>query len=420
MKIAVFGGIRYIDKFEELFNSTAKILFFIDNSRQLHKKMIGGKRIYSPYDFPKHEIDYVVIFIYEFKAVSQELIDLGMDAASIINFNDITLDLSSYKNVFNLDMADRMRLMLKIDFMDRKISQLENAQCYFEQNYVYEAADIFRRGKVSLPRICSVAETCEKIITDRCSISRYGDGEFEIILGHAKDIYQSDNEDLANRLKNILLSNLEKHIVALADDYGSMEGIRKENKDVIRKYMTPEKRGQHYALLDMSKEYFNAYISRPYVIYPHNETEQARKRFDNLKRIWNEQDVLFIEGDKTQMGVGNDLFCNAETIQRIIAPNENAYDVYNEIYQAALEYGRNKLILIALGPTATVLAYDLAKAGYWALDIGHLDLEYEWFLKGEGYSYIPHKYNNEMLGDTNIISIADEDYMRSIICRVLV
>ena len=78
------------------------------------------------------------------------------------------------------------------------------------------------------------------------------------------------------------------------------------------------------------------------------------------------------------------------------------------------------MILIALGPTATVLAYDLAKAGYWALDIGHLDLEYEWFLKGEGYSYIPHKYNNEMLGDTNIISIADEDYMRSIICRVLV
>jgi hypothetical protein len=39
---------------------------------------------------------------------------------------------------------------------------------------------------------------------------------------------------------------------------------------------------------------------------------------------------------------------------------------------------KNILILISLGPTATVLAYDLAKLGYWAIDIGHIDNEYEW------------------------------------------
>lgn len=32
-----------------------------------------------------------------------------------------------------------------------------------------------------------------------------------------------------------------------------------------------------------------------------------------------------------------------------------------------------RLILIALGMTATVLAYDLSKAGFWAIDIGHID-----------------------------------------------
>ena len=166
----------------------------------------------------------------------------------------------------------------------------------------------------------------------------------------------------------------------------------------------------------MDKEYYNAYISRPYVIYPHNEIDRAKERFDDLKRIWAGRNVLLIEGSSTRMGVGNDLFTNTESIQRMIAPNENAYRVYNEIYHAALQYGQNKLILIALGPTATVLAYDLAKAGYWALDIGHLDLEYEWFLKGKGYSYVPCKYNNEMLGDTTVIDIQDEEYEKSIIC----
>ena len=45
-------------------------------------------------------------------------------------------------------------------------------------------------------------------------------------------------------------------------------------------------------------------------------------------------------------------------------------------------HGKNKLILSILGPTATVLAYDLAKEGYRILDIGQLDVEYGWFLLG--------------------------------------
>ncbi len=32
--------------------------------------------------------------------------------------------------------------------------------------------------------------------------------------------------------------------------------------------------------------------------------------------------------------------------------------------------------------TATILAYDLAKEGYQAIDIGHADVEYVWFKMG--------------------------------------
>ena len=321
-----------------------------------------------------------------------------------------------YEKIFHIDAADRLQMRIKTDYLVSRIRQMDEAYQYFEQNYVYEAADRFRNRKIILPKVSSVESTCEKIISDKCSMSRYGDGEFEIILGHAKDIYQDNDDDLAKRLREILLSDLDNHIVALADDYGAMEGLRRKNRNTIRRYMTEEKRKKHYALLNMDKEYYNAYISRPYVIYPHNEIDRAKERFDDLKRIWAGRNVLLIEGSSTRMGVGNDLFTNTESIQRMIAPNENAYRVYNEIYHAALQYGQNKLILIALGPTATVLAYDLAKAGYWALDIGHLDLEYEWFLKGKGYSYVPCKYNNEMLGDTTVIDIQDEEYEKSIIC----
>lgn len=419
MRIAVMGGNRAIRQLDRLFCKNIEISFFLDNNLQAAEGRIENKKVYSPYDFPRGVVDYIVILVYEYEPVYQELTDLGIDAAHIINLNDSEMDLSLYINIFNMDTAERLKLELRMDYMERKIKALEDSQRYFEQNYLYEAAGILRNKKIRLPKIESIENTRIRIITDRCSVSRYGDGEFQIILGCAKDVYQDNNRLLARRLKEILISDLDNHIVAIADDYGAMEGLREENKNVIRKYMTEEKRAAHYALLDMDKKYYNAYISRPYVIYPYNETEKAKKRFKDLQKIWDGQNVLFVEGDKTRMGIGNDLFSNAGKIERIIAPNENAFDVYDEIYNVALEYGKDKLILIALGPTATVLAYDLAKEGYWALDIGHLDLEYEWFLKGKGYSYIPHKYNNEMLGDTRVEKIFDKGYEDSIIKVIL-
>ena len=52
-----------------------------------------------------------------------------------------------------------------------------------------------------------------------------------------------------------------------------------------------------------------------------------------------------------------------------------------------------------MGPTATILAYDLHKLGYQSIDIGHVDIEYEWFLRN-CTSKIPivNKYVNEATG----------------------
>ena len=38
------------------------------------------------------------------------------------------------------------------------------------------------------------------------------------------------------------------------------------------------------------------------------------------------------------------------------------------------------IILLAIGPTATVLSYDLADNGFQVIDIVHLDVEYQWYL----------------------------------------
>ena len=141
----------------------------------------------------------------------------------------------------------------------------------------------------------------------------------------------------------------------------------------------------------------------------------------NLNLDWIvKRDVLIIEGEKTRVGIGNDLLNNTNSIKRIICPAINAFNVYDKILASALQFNKNILILIALGPTATVLAYDLYKSNYQVIDLGHVDIEYELFLRKANHSIkIPTKYVSEAIGGTeNISNITDINYYKQIVCKI--
>ena len=72
---------------------------------------------------------------------------------------------------------------------------------------------------------------------------------------------------------------------------------------------------------------------------------------------------------------------------------------------------KDTLILFALGPTATVLAFDLAKEGYQALDMGHFDIEYEWYKRNaKKQEKIANKYTNEVSGGNVTTNVYDKKY----------
>ena len=109
---------------------------------------------------------------------------------------------------------------------------------------------------------------------------------------------------------------------------------------------------------------------------------------------------------------------NAKSIKRILAPSKNAYSKYNEILNEAIKQDKNSIFLISLGPTATILASDLSKKGFQAIDIGHVDIEYEWFkINATEKVPIKGKHVNEAQnkGDLSSEDIEDEEYKKSII-----
>lgn len=270
------------------------------------------------------------------------------------------------------------------------------------------------------PQFYDLEVTLNDIVENRKSMGRFGDGEFAIMSNVVRQKFQRLDNNLALRLKDIISRDEEGFLVGIADNYGALDKYNSGGKMGIRYYMTDEVRAQHAEFIDMNRVYHNAYISRPYALFADNMTDAPRKRFDGLKRIWDGRDVIFVEGALTRLGVGNDLFDNASRIRRIEAPPVNSYDKYDDILTAALKYAeKDTLFLIAMGPSAGVLAYDLYKAGYQAIDIGHVDLEYEWFLKGDGKrSAVKHKYNNEFPEGDCVEDIHDEEYFRQIICVI--
>lgn len=268
--------------------------------------------------------------------------------------------------------------------------------------------------KLKRPKVTSIEKTLNKVIEENCSMARFGDGEIFILLKKGGVGFQHYNEKLANRLKEVINYKGDNLLVCIHDCYYKINDDRTEEEKKYWKEHLKEYGLTFFSLIDTSKMYYNATCTRIYSIFKNKD--KSKELFLLFKKIWENRDVIIVEGEKTRIGVGNDLLNNAKSIKRIIIPAEEAFSKYDEILDTVLKMNKKSLILISAGPTATVLAYDLSKNGYQAVDIGHIDIEYEWYKKGAKERVpVEGKYTNE----ANYREIEDIDYYNQILFKII-
>ena len=295
-----------------------------------------------------------------------------------------------------------------------ELKQFANINRYRINSLPYELQDPDYRSFFFKPHIMTAVETIDKIVDEHRSISRFGDGEFAAIVMQKRWNFQGESEILAAKLKSIITAEEDDILIGLHPTfYMNLFDLPEADADGVRAYMHPMVRRLHAGLLSPDRQYANA------LFHSISSNEDVMK----LKQIWDKRRCIFIEGIHTGMGVGNDLFDNALSIERILGPAENAVNKYDEIMEEALKQPKEKLILLALGPTATALAYDLYKEGYQAVDIGHIDLIYESYLRKEpnlNYVNIPNKYcrADECISGRVIEEIDDPEYKDQIVAVI--
>ena len=407
-KIYIWGVGKALASIKENIKWTeVDLLGYIDNAKKNQGKMIEGVPVLKPEDIDK-KCDYIILAVFEnYTDIKKQLLEMEMEETKILSYYDM-VDFNFDANINFISATKRMN-----HIFERKYLGMLN-------NLEYEIADKIQKRKYCFPTIKSAKEGLLKIINERISLCRFGDGELEIACGREKCPYQNCNSQLSNRLQEILINQNEDRIITgLSDYFGNLDMFQKKFADELRVYLTKEKRRSYEKILDFHKIYYDALMSRPYMM--RQDKEYAKEIFDLWKKIWNKRDIVLVEGKMTRGGYGNNLYENARSVKRVLCPAENAWDFYDEIYRFIIEsIEKDVLIIISLGPAATVLAYDLAMEGYQAIDLGHIDIEYEWFLReASDRINISYKYVGEKsVAGRSAVDINDDRYTDQIIKEI--
>ena len=266
-------------------------------------------------------------------------------------------------------------------------------------------------------KVLTKEQTIEYVLAHGCSISRLGNGEMDIIRGDSKG-FQDGDPELSRALR--ALKTNERLLLCVPRLLEDKKELSKQNNSYWSNH-------RKYNLFWWRKYYGknqvlgDACLTRFYIDSKEKDHVSIEQYIQRLRSLWNDRDICFVEGEYSRLGVGNGLFDNARSSCRILCPAKNAFSKLAEIKAAVLDLvPQSTLLILALGPTASVLASQLSQEGYQALDLGHVDIEYEWFLR-KAVTKIPieGKHVNEVSRSMpQTRALIDDSYSQSIIRRI--
>lgn len=263
-------------------------------------------------------------------------------------------------------------------------------------------------------KVHSVDETIEELIHTDKSMIRYGDGEITMIRGRSLKLQQVKPE-IIEGLKRMLGYQYDGMIVTIPEIFDDLSIYRRESRQFWKDHLLFSRK-EYEKYCNPEREYYNTSISRFYYATSERDKSNCDRWITNIRQIWKDKDVVVVEGERTHNGVGNDLLDTARTVERIIGPSSDAYEKLDGILACCRKYPKDRLFLISLGVAAKFLAEELFLEGYRALDIGNLDMEYEWYLQ-KADKKVPVK-KHEIIGEKANVDAGYMLYLEQIKERV--
>lgn len=205
------------------------------------------------------------------------------------------------------------------------------------------------------PAVLSEEETLRLVAEEGRSLARYGDGEFKLCYGGSIKSQRFD-EKLGRRLREILHAS--------GDCLVGIPNLMMPTKPFWDQFRVPK----ITALLKMDRLYGSAFVSRPdSAPWVHTAAYWAR-----VESLWKGKDVTLVRGSGKSL-TASLLTPSARSVNEILCARQHAWSERETLLE---RIGRPERVLLCCGPTATVLAVELAARGVHAVDLGHIGM---WF-----------------------------------------
>lgn len=214
----------------------------------------------------------------------------------------------------------------------------------------------------NLKPIIKERETLNQLMNG-ASIARFGDGELRLALGVSVG-HQQAHPKLVEELNHIL-KNPTKCLVGIP----YIEN-RSPRAATWRHYGADK----YTKLYNLEKQYYSAFITRPDSA-PWIANQQY---WEDTKSLYKGKDVIIVSGSRKGFRA-EEIENDVNSLKFIEALPQEAYAEIDRI-EAEIGDDTNKIVLLAVGATATILAYRLAERGFQALDLGHLPM----FIRRDG------------------------------------
>ena len=241
--------------------------------------------------------------------------------------------------------------------MKRKLKDILAAFIYF----LYEKGILHNRIKVH-----TIDETIDELLSSGKSMVRFGDGEIVMIKG-GDLILQKAAPEIGEGLAEILACSWDDLMVTLPDIFDSLSDYRESSRRFWRDHLL-FCRKTYMKYCDPDRVYYNSFVSRCY--YLTGNRENCDRWFAKIRKIWENKDVVIVEGTKTHNGVGNDLLDTARSVERIICPPKDAYSELPRIVMVcSMRRTGCSFCLQAWRPSSLHLRCFREDTGFWILGI---------------------------------------------------
>ena len=212
--------------------------------------------------------------------------------------------------------------------------------------------------------ILSEHDTIKYLLQHKCSIARYGDGEIKLCFGR-NAMSQVACSEIGKDLRRILKSKDDRCLVGIPRILERRKWSTADKKKFWMKYTSPKV----MSLYNPTKLYGSAFITRPDA----SPEIDNKEYFDLVKQLWIGKRVILIQGEYQRFNKSKTLLGCANQVHVVCEPKRDAYFHLKDIIPYIKDNtDENTVVIVSLGPAATVLCFELAKLNIQALDLGHM------------------------------------------------